>query len=114
MEQQPQDPGVEDREAHDVERSGRSIALGAVVGATTGVVLGGGLGFVFLEGVAVWAVALAAVIAGMILGAFWGGMASLESPDPGAEPSETAHPFRDVPSLTHEEGEGEASAESRR
>lgn len=114
MEQQRQDPGVEDREAHHVERSGRSIALGAVVGATAGVVLGGVLGFVVLQGVAVWAVALAAALAGMMLGAFWGGMASLGSPDPGAEPSETEHPFRDVPSLTHEEGEGEASAESRR
>jgi predicted lipid-binding transport protein (Tim44 family) len=108
MEQRRQDPDVEQREEHHVERSARSTGLGGLVGALAGGALGGALGVAFLSGTAAWAVVLAAAIAGAVLGAFWGGMASLESPDPGSEPSETEHPVRDVPSLTPDEGEGEA------
>src|SRR5919106_4020825 len=107
MEQERQDPKIERGERQHTARSARSLSWGAVLGVIVGAAVGLGAGAAFLEGVGVWAVALAVSVAGALLGAFWGGMSSLESPDPGAEPSETEHPIRDVSPLTHEEGEGE-------
>jgi hypothetical protein len=107
MEQERQDPNVERGEQRHTARSARSLSWGAVLGAIGGGAIGLGAGAAFLEGAGVWAAGLALSIAGALLGAFWGGMSSLESPDPGAEPSETEHPVRDVTTLTHEEGEGE-------
>jgi uncharacterized protein YjlB len=111
MEQERQDPSVERGERRHTARSARSLSLGAVLGAIGGAAIGLGTGVAFLEGAGVWAVVLAVSIAGALLGAFWGGMSSLESPDPGTEPSETEHPIRDVATLTHDEGEGERGAD---
>jgi hypothetical protein len=111
MEQKRQDPTVERREQRHTARSARSLGMGALVGAVSGAVVGLIAGAAFLDGgAAMWAVALAASVAGALLGAFWGGLSSLESPDPGTEPSETEHPIRDVSTLTHDEGEGETGA----
>jgi hypothetical protein len=58
-----------------------------------------------------WAAVVAGVIFGVVLGAFEGGMATLESPEPGREPSQTARPVRDMPDLTRSE-DARDSAES--
>jgi hypothetical protein len=111
MEQERQDPSIERGERHHTARSARSLGWGALLGAIGGAAIGFGAGYAFFEGAGVWAVVLAVSIAGALLGAFWGGMSSLESPDPGTEPSETEHPIRDVATLTHDEGEGERGAD---
>jgi hypothetical protein len=50
---------------------------------------------------------MGAAVAGAIgldgLGAFWGELGGLESPDPGHEPGDTDRPVVDVPELTLEE-----------
>jgi hypothetical protein len=82
-----------------------------VFGIVAGVVLGGAAGILlgllaFGAGTpGMWAALVAGLIFGLVLGAFEGGMAALESPEPGHEPSQTTHPVRDVPELTRSEGE---------
>ena len=68
---------------------------GAIAGAIIGAVVWQRLG-------AILASALFGAIGIGMLGAFMGGMASLESPDPGQEPSEREHPLEE-PELTSEE-----------
>jgi hypothetical protein len=54
------------------------------------------LGILVFERVgAVVAATLGGAIAGLLYGALVGSFAGLESPDPGTEPSETAHPLED-------------------
>ncbi len=48
-------------------------------------------------------VLLAAVVASMLLGLLWAGYSSLESPDPGREPSDTDRPLADREDLVREE-----------
>jgi hypothetical protein len=48
-------------------------------------------------------VLVGAVIAGTILALLWGGYSSLESPDPGREPSDTRRPLADREDLVREE-----------
>jgi hypothetical protein len=86
-------------------RGRRSLAFGIAAG----VVLGGGAGLLLglvafrAGGPGMWAAVVAGVIFGFALGAFEGGMATLESPEPGREPSEISRPVRDVPELTGSE-----------
>jgi hypothetical protein len=44
-------------------------------------------------------------IAGTMLALLWGGYSSLESPDPGREPSDTERPIADRSELVREESE---------
>jgi hypothetical protein len=82
----------------------RNLVIGAAVGATIGVVLGLIIGMiVFQRPGAIAAAALAGAIGIGGLGAFWGLLGSLESPDPGDEPGQVDEPLRDVPELTTEE-----------
>jgi hypothetical protein len=46
---------------------------------------------------AILGTALGGLIGGVLYGAFVGSLAGLESPDPGHEPSETAHPLAEPP-----------------
>jgi len=82
----------------------RNLVIGAGVGATIGIVLGLILGaIVFSRQGAIAASALAGAIGIGGLGAFWGLLSGLESPDPGNEPGQVDEPLRDVPELTGEE-----------
>jgi hypothetical protein len=88
---------VERGSAHESRLTSRLIAgavTGAVVGALAGLVVGlivartaGPIG--------------ACVLVGLIglggLGAFWGGLSGLESPDPTNEPMQTDHPLSEPP-----------------
>jgi hypothetical protein len=69
--------------------------LGAVVSILVGVLVSspGALGFRIIV--------VATTIFGAMLGALIGGYSSLESPDPGQEPSDSTHPFHE--GLTRQE-----------
>jgi hypothetical protein len=54
---------------------------------------------------------LGGIIAGLLYGTLVGSFAGLESPDPGAEPSETAHPLSE-PAI-EEEDEPDLSGDPR-
>jgi len=77
----------------------KGMMIGGIAGALLGLILGA---IVFHSFGAI----VGAVVAGLIglggLGAFWGVLSGLESPDPGHEPSEVERPL-DVPDLTTEE-----------
>ena len=82
----------------------RNLVIGAGIGAVVGVVLGLIIGsIVFGQPGPIAASALAGAIGIGGLGAFWGLLSGLESPDPGHEPGEVDEPLRDVPDLTSEE-----------
>lgn len=71
--------------------------VGLAVGGVVAAIVFGGWGrgaFMTLVGGA---------IAGTLLALLWGGYSSLESPDPGREPSDTQRPVADRPELTREE-----------
>jgi hypothetical protein len=77
------------------------FAVGAAIGAFLGLLMGA---IVFQRAGTIAAAALAGVIGIGGLGAFWGVLAGLESPDPpGEEPGNVDHPVIDIPELTHEE-----------
>lgn len=82
----------------------RNLVIGGAVGVVVGIVLGlivGAVGFHRPGAIATAALAGAIGLGG--LGAFWGLLGSLESPDPGDEPGQVDEPLRDVPELTREE-----------
>jgi hypothetical protein len=82
----------------------RNAVIGGAVGAGIGLVIGLIVGVIaFQRPGAIGASALAGVIGLGVLGAFWGLLGSLESPDPGNEPGEVDEPIRDVPELTREQ-----------
>jgi hypothetical protein len=75
--------------------------VGGLVGATIGVVIGI-LAFDG-RGAAILACTLAGAIAGILYGTLVGSFSGLESPEPGAEPSDTAHPLSE-PAVDREHG----------
>lgn len=80
------------------------MVVGGFTGAIVGAVVGTLIGFVFFDHSA--AVAMSIVGAGVFglgVGMLIGGYSSLESPDPGAEPSDTARPVADRPEAIREE-----------
>jgi hypothetical protein len=80
------------------------LLKGLVIGAIAGGLLGAILGAIVFQGPgAILAAALAGAIGFGGLGAFWGVLGGLESPDPGREPGDTERPVADVPELTREE-----------
>jgi hypothetical protein len=82
----------------------RNLVVGAAVGATVGIVAGLIVGaIVFSRAGAIAAAALAGAIGIGGLGAFWGLLSGLESPDPGNEPGQVDEPTRDVQDLTREQ-----------
>jgi hypothetical protein len=84
----------------------RNLFLGTVVGAVVGAIGGAIVGAAIGGG--------SGAIIGLVVGAFFvsgfgalvGGYGSLESPQPGEEPSQTEHPVTDVPEMTTEEHPG--------
>ncbi len=77
----------------------KGLLVGGVAGAIVGLIIGA---IVFQRLGAIAAAMLAGAIGLGGLGAFWGVLANLESPDPGHEPSEVERPL-EVPELTSEE-----------
>lgn len=86
-------------------RLGSRLVIGGLGGAAVGAVLGAVVGVVvFDRDGAVWTAALAGVVFGFAVGMLVLGYSSLESPDPGAEPSDTDRPIADRPENVREEG----------
>lgn len=85
------------------------LILGALVGGSCGLIIG----LFAFEGRtgAIAACVLGGVIAGLLYGTLVGSFAGLESPDPGAEPSETEHPLSE-PAI-EEEGEPDLTRDRR-
>ncbi|HEX6844424.1 MAG TPA: hypothetical protein VF235_04835 [Actinomycetota bacterium] len=80
------------------------LALGALIGCVVGAIVGLVVGVVaFRSPAAILASFLAGVIGLGGIGAFWGGMSALESPDPSREPLQSAEPLAEPP--TRVEGE---------
>jgi hypothetical protein len=74
------------------------------VGAIAGAVVGALVGLLFFEGsAAILTSVLAAGVFGLGVGMLIAGYSSLESPDPGAEPSDTVRPVADRPDAVREE-----------
>jgi hypothetical protein len=94
--------GTSDERAWDRIQGGllKGLLFGGVAGAIVGLIIGA---IVFQRIGAVLTAMLAGVIGIGGLGAFWGVLAGLESPDPGREPGDVERPVRDVPELTSEE-----------
>jgi hypothetical protein len=71
--------------------------VGAVIGTVAGVTLGSGGATKF------WTFFVAAFVACTAVGTLVGSYSSLESPQPGHEPTDTERPVRDADGLTTEE-----------
>ena len=73
----------------------RRLSAGLVVGVLVGAILGAVVGILAFDGRggAIVACVLAGTIGGLLYGALVGSFSGLESPDPGAEPSEARHPL---------------------
>ena len=95
--------GTRDERAWGRIQSGllKGLLLGGAAGAVLGLIIGA-IGFQRFGAI------LAAMLAGVIglggLGAFWGVLAGLDSPDPGREPTEVEHPL-EISELTSEESD---------
>jgi hypothetical protein len=111
VEKRATDPGSErgvgtesPSQARMHRRLGRRLPLGGLLGATAGAVVGAMLGLLFFEGsAAILTSVLAAAVFGLGVGMLVAGYSSLESPDPGSEPSDTARPIADRPEVVREE-----------
>jgi hypothetical protein len=85
-------------------RLGGRLPLGGLLGAIAGAMVGALVGFLFFDrSAAVLASILASAVFGLGVGMLVAGYSSLESPDPGAEPSDTARPIADRPEVVREE-----------
>lgn len=86
----------------------KRIALGLAIGAGLGAVMGALAGAIPSSpaSIGILVIVGACTIFGGMVGALIGGYASLESPDPGREPSDTERPIADQPGLTREEHPG--------
>lgn len=85
-------------------RLGRRLPLGGLIGAVAGLGLGAVLGFVLFDrAAAILTSIFVAGLFGLAAGMLIAGYSSLESPDPGDEPSDTAHPIADRTEAVREE-----------
>lgn len=82
----------------------RGLTGGLLVGAIGGAVVGLVVGLIWSSPSqpAFWMVMAGLAIFGLAFGGLLGGYGSLESPDPGKEPSDTEHPLEEG-ALTREE-----------
>jgi hypothetical protein len=80
------------------------LPLGGLLGAIAGAMVGALVGLLFFDrSAAVLTSILASTVFGLAVGMLVAGYSSLESPDPGAEPSDTARPVTDRPEVVREE-----------
>jgi hypothetical protein len=101
MAQRTPDPATERIGGRMRRRMGAALVIGPVAGAAVGAI-GGWIAFGRWSGAMLGAI-VAGVVAGTMLGLLWGGYSSLESPDPGREPSDTERPVTDRTDLVREE-----------
>ena len=88
-------------------RLGTRLPLGGLLGAIAGAMVGTLVGLLFFDrSAAVLTSILASAVFGLGVGMLVAGYSSLESPDPGAEPSDTARPVADRPKVVREERSG--------
>jgi hypothetical protein len=83
----------------------RRLGFAVLIGPVAGLVVGAIVAWLAFDS---WGrgsvmVLVATVLAGTMLALLWGGYSSLESPDPGREPSDTDRPIVDRPELVREE-----------
>ena len=97
----------EERASRFRKRGSTHLSAGVGIGLLAGVILGLSLGLVAFSGRAgaLAAASLGGAIFGGIVGALVGGYSSLESPEPGREPTDTQRPIADRPAMTRREGE---------
>jgi len=85
-------------------RLGGRLPFGGLLGAVAGAMVGAVIGLLFFDrSAAILASILASAVFGLGVGMLVAGYSSLESPDPGAEPSDTARPVADRPEVVREE-----------
>ena len=90
-------------EQRAVGRWGKGLGTGLLIGGVLGIVAGLAIGLLAFDGAAAtWTSALGGAIFGTVVGAFIGGMSTLEDPPPGEEP-EGHDPSLGRPGLTHDE-----------
>jgi hypothetical protein len=98
------DPTQRDLEARHGARLRTRLVLGGLAGCLLGAIVGFVVGIgAFSSPAAIFGSLLAGVIGLGGIGAFWGGMSALESPDPTREPLQSEEPLAE-PS-TRREGE---------
>jgi hypothetical protein len=86
------------------KRLSARLPLGGVLGAIAGAMVGALVGLLFFDrSAAIFASILASAVFGLGVGMLVAGYSSLESPDPGAEPSDTVRPVSDRPEVLREE-----------
>ena len=86
------------------KRLGARLPLGGILGAIAGATIGALVGLLFFDrSAAIFAAILGSAVFGLGVGLLVAGYSSLESPDPGAEPSDTARPVADRPEVVREE-----------
>ncbi len=87
------------------KRLGSRLAVALVVGPLAGLAVGGVIAALVFGtwGRGAFMTLIGGAVAGTLLALLWGGYSSLESPDPGREPSDTQRPVADRPELTREE-----------
>jgi hypothetical protein len=85
-------------------RLGRRLPLGGLLGAIAGALVGALVGLLFFDrSAAILMSIVGAGVFGLGVGMLIAGYSSLESPDPGDEPSDTARPIADRPEAVREE-----------
>ena len=90
-------------ERRAVGRWGRGLGMGLAIGGAVGVAGGLAIGLVAFGGAAaIFTAALAGGIFGSVVGAFLGGMSTLEDPRPGEE-AQTHDPSLGRPGSVHDE-----------
>ena len=91
-------------------RVGKRLLLGALIGTVVGATIGAVVGAIWFQRAgAIVTSALAGAIFGVGVAMLISGYSSLESPDPGKEPSDTQRPIADRPEPVREEYEEESS-----
>jgi hypothetical protein len=93
------------RDARHAGRLWRRLFLGAVIGFAVCGLVGLVIGLIAYRpwSLAMWVAFLGAGFFGGVVGAIAGGMSSLESPDPGREPSQFSEPVSEPGGLTRPE-----------
>lgn len=88
-------------------RFGRRTIVALVLGPLAGLTIGGLVAAIVLDGwdAAAIGIVLGGLVACTLLALLWAGYSSLESPDPGREPSDTERPIADRRSMVREEDE---------
>lgn len=99
--------GSPERQERMGARLGNRLGIALLVGPVIGVVIGLAVGFAFFEpmGRGFTMTIVGTTIAVTMLSLLWAGYSSLESPDPGNEPSDTERPLADRTDAVREERE---------